>query len=314
MRARPGRLARRYRTLDLYKSRVIQSPRARVRRPRRPGPPPDPRAARRRRAELRGDHRRDPVGVRDLAARPVPAPAGAARGRLRDRAPRRRAPAVRGRPRTAARRRRLARALPRVLDAPPGRARHRDRARPAPPPARPRPRREEGPVIDVAHHISTVERRVGRRTLPAGEARTVTIARVYPTSPEDLWDACTNAERISRWFLPVSGDLRPGGRYALEGNASGTIERCEPPHRMDATWEFGGAVSWIELRLAPEPGGGTRLTLDHIAAVDDEMWTRFGPGAVGIGWDGALLGLALHVEGGGALARDEAQAWMASEE
>ena len=46
-------------------------------------------------------------------------------------------------------------------------------------------------MIDVSSHISTVERRVGTRTLAAGEARTVTIARVFATSPDDLWDACT---------------------------------------------------------------------------------------------------------------------------
>ena len=100
-------------------------------------------------------------------------------------------------------------------------------------------------MIDVNSHISTVERRVGTRTLAAGEARTVTIARVFDTSPEDLWDACTDPARISRWFLPVSGDLRLGGRYAFEGNASGTIERCEPPRRIDATWEYGGQTSWV---------------------------------------------------------------------
>ena len=87
-------------------------------------------------------------------------------------------------------------------------------------------------MIDVSHQINTVERRVGTRTLAAGEARTVTISRVYDTPLADLWDACTNPERISRWFLPISGDLRPGGQYAFEGNASGTIERCEPPPRL----------------------------------------------------------------------------------
>ena len=30
-------------------------------------------------------------------------------------------------------------------------------------------------------------------------------------------------ERIPRWFLPVSGDLRLGGRYQLEGNAGGEV-------------------------------------------------------------------------------------------
>jgi hypothetical protein len=28
------------------------------------------------------------------------------------------------------------------------------------------------------------------------------------------------------------------------------------------------------------------------------MWAEYGPGAVGVGWDGAMLGLALHLKGG----------------
>jgi len=170
-------------------------------------------------------------------------------------------------------------------------------------------------MINVTQEINRVERRVGRRTLEVGEARTVTIARVYDTPPEDLWDACTNPERISRWFLPVSGDLRLGGRYAFEGNASGTIERCEPPHDLAATWEYGGQTSWVELRLTPEPGGRTRFALDHIAHVDDEVWAQFGPGAVGVGWDGGVLGLTLHLAGGAELPdRGAVEAWQASDE
>jgi uncharacterized protein YndB with AHSA1/START domain len=170
-------------------------------------------------------------------------------------------------------------------------------------------------MIDVDHQISSSDRQIGRRTLEAGEARTLTISRVYDTPPEDLWDACTNPERIPRWFLPISGDLRPGGRYELEGNASGTIERCEPPHSLDATWEYGGQISWVELRLTPEPEGRTRFALEHIAHVEDELWAQFGPGAVGIGWDGALLGLALHLAGGGEpVDRAAVEAWQASDE
>ncbi len=90
-----------------------------------------------------------------------------------------------------------------------------------------------------------IERRVGKRD----ELRTLVIARVYDTTVEDLWDACTNPERLPRWFLPVSGDLKLGGTYAFEGNASGTIEHCEPPHAVNVTWEFGGNTSWVELRL-----------------------------------------------------------------
>jgi uncharacterized protein YndB with AHSA1/START domain len=170
-------------------------------------------------------------------------------------------------------------------------------------------------VIDVIHEISGVDRRIGSRTLEAGTARTLTISRVYDTPLEDLWDACTNPERIPRWFLPISGDLRPGGHYELEGNASGTIERCDAPHRLDATWEYGGQISWIELRLTPEPDGRTRFVLEHLAHVDDELWDQFGPGAVGVGWDQALLGLSLHLTSGDEqLDREAVAAWQASDD
>ena len=63
-------------------------------------------------------------------------------------------------------------------------------------------------MIDVIHEINAVRRQVGRRVLEAGEAHTVTISRSYAATVDDVWDACTNPERIPRWFLPVSGDLR----------------------------------------------------------------------------------------------------------
>ena len=150
-------------------------------------------------------------------------------------------------------------------------------------------------MIDVAHEINSVERRIGSRTLAAGEARTLTISRVYDTTQEDLWDACTNPERIPRWFLPISGDLRPGGRYAFEGNASGTIERCEAPHSLDATWEYGGQTSWVEVRLTPEPAGGTRFARVHAALErgvgrgEHRLRHRPGRGARSRGPDDGLL-------------------------
>lgn len=167
--------------------------------------------------------------------------------------------------------------------------------------------------VDVDHHINAASRTVGARTLEAGEARVVTISRTYDEQIEDVWDALTNAERIPRWFLPITGELRVGGRYQLEGNAGGVVERCEPPRAFDATWEFGGGASWIEVRLAEE-GAGTRFTLTHIALVDDETWEQYGPGATGIGWDGALLGLTLHLATGAANDPAEAVAWSMTEQ
>ena len=169
-------------------------------------------------------------------------------------------------------------------------------------------------MIDVDHQINAVTRQVGARVLEAGEARVSTISQVYDTGIDDLWDACTNPERIPRWFLPVSGDLRLGGRYQLDGNAGGTIERCDPPRGFTATWEYGGDVSWIEVRLVPEEDGRTRLVLEHLAHVDDERWAEYGPGATGVGWDLALVGLGLHLASGAPVDRSEGEAWSASEE
>ncbi len=168
-------------------------------------------------------------------------------------------------------------------------------------------------MIDVDHQINTVRRVVGTRALEAGEARTVTISQVYDTTVEDLWDACTNPERIPRWFLPVSGDLRPGGSYQLEGNAHGTIEGCDPPHGFFATWEYGDEVSWIELRLTAE-AEGTRFELEHIAHVADTRWAEYGPGAVGVGWDLTVVALALHLPAGAVVDPEENAAWAASDE
>jgi uncharacterized protein YndB with AHSA1/START domain len=167
-------------------------------------------------------------------------------------------------------------------------------------------------MIDAQHQLNSVRRTVGSRTLEAGEAHTTTISQVYDASVDDVWDACTNPERIPRWFLPVSGELRLGGRYQLEGNAGGTIEQCDPPHGFTATWEYGGGISWIEVRITAESDERTRMELEHIAQVGDDIWAQFGPGAVGIGWELGLLGLAMHLATGEQVDAAEVAAWTAS--
>jgi uncharacterized protein YndB with AHSA1/START domain len=169
-------------------------------------------------------------------------------------------------------------------------------------------------MIDVTHKINAVRRHVGTRALEAGEARVVTIGRTYDAAVDDVWDAVTNPERLPRWFLPVTGDLREHGQYQLEGNASGTIERCDPPKSFAATWEYGGEVSWIEVRLSPASEGGTRLELEHTAHVDDQRWAEFGPGAVGVGWDLGLLGLDLYLSSEQPVEQRWIITWDASDE
>lgn len=164
-------------------------------------------------------------------------------------------------------------------------------------------------------------RRFDNREHEGKPARVVVASQVYDTDRDDLWDALTNRERLPRWFLPVEGELRLGGRYQLKGNAGGTITRCDPPEALDLTWEFGGGTSWVTVRLAPDAAAAdsarTVLTLEHIvlASDTDEHWAKYGPGAVGIGWDLSLRGLALHLASGGAAVDPQAfQTWTLSDE
>ena len=149
-------------------------------------------------------------------------------------------------------------------------------------------------ILDVECHLGAVERSVSSLERDGQPARAVTLSRSYATTIEDLWDAVTNDERIPRWFLPISGELEPGGRYQLEGNAGGAIKACEPLSHFALTWEFGEDVSWVEVRFSDGGAGRATLTLTHTAH-HSEHWGDYGPGAVGVGWELGLMGLAIHL-------------------
>ena len=170
--------------------------------------------------------------------------------------------------------------------------------------------------MDYGNAFGAEFREVQDRTRDGQPVMAVIATRVYATDCGDLWNALTDAERLPRWFLPVTGQLERGGRYQLEGNAQGSILKCDPPKELEITWEFGGQVSWVRLLLAQE-ADGTRVTLEHLIPKDEaaeEHWKQFGPGAGGVGWDLSFLGLDLHVAAGGqAIDREKDAAWLASD-
>ncbi|MDP2771924.1 MAG: SRPBCC family protein [Nocardioides sp.] len=145
-----------------------------------------------------------------------------------------------------------------------------------------------------ADHLGAVQRALTTISRDGQELRLLTVTRTYDATLDEVWHALTTAERIERWMMPVTGDLRLGGRFQLEGNAEGEVLDCAPPERLALTWEYGGQVSWVDLSLRPTDSG-TLLQLDHAAPVPPEMWEQFGPGAVGIGWEMGLMGLAEHL-------------------
>lgn len=150
-------------------------------------------------------------------------------------------------------------------------------------------------TLEAAHHLHAVQRTVSGSERDGRLIRTVALARTYNASVENLWDAVTNAERIAHWFLPISGELELGGRYQLEGNAGGVITACEPSSHLGLTWEFAGDVSWVEVDVAETGTAQARLILTH-RFHDSPHYTKYGPGATGIGWELGLLALGIHLE------------------
>jgi len=158
-------------------------------------------------------------------------------------------------------------------------------------------------VIDIVNQINATHREIGNHPVTTGEGRSLLLRRVYDAPIEDVWNACTDPGRISRWLAPIDGDLRLGGTFQLKDNAGGRILRCEKPHLIKVTWAFGdGMPTEVEVRLAPGTDGGTTLELEHAAPAEivDEMVRTYGPGGtigIGGGWDLTLLGLDLFLDG-----------------
>jgi hypothetical protein len=176
-------------------------------------------------------------------------------------------------------------------------------------------------MVDVSAQVEAVSRSVTTDELDGEKTYVQVLGQEYPSPIEDVWDAVTSPERIPRWFLPIAGDLRLGGRYQLEGNAGGEVLSCAPPADGTAsyrvTWEYGGGISWVVVRLAAAGTDATRLELEHTTRAGDippGFWEQFGPGATGVGWDGGLLGLALHLAGDSSVRPADAEAWALSDE
>ncbi|NLU80942.1 hypothetical protein HCA58_21820 [Micromonospora sp. HNM0581] len=154
-------------------------------------------------------------------------------------------------------------------------------------------------MTDTATWLKTIHREVDAEDTDAGRSRTVKLSRTFAAPVDDIWDAITNPERLARWFYPISGDLRVGGKYALDGNASGEIMKCDKPSALSLTWEYGGGGSSdLDITLRPSAGGGTVVDLQHTAILpfDDETWAA-GIGQFAPGWDHGFSRLDDYLKG-----------------
>ncbi|HKM99346.1 MAG TPA: OmpA family protein [Candidatus Binataceae bacterium] len=150
---------------------------------------------------------------------------------------------------------------------------------------------------------------------------TLLLVREYPHPPLRVWDALTNAEQVSIWFLHCTRlEARVGGRYAFESDGKswgGRITAYEPLHLID----FSGAMRFelfaqaagcrLELRLKRTAAGWNPMSLagfngwlgrlrrlvDGVAPEEAERWA-----SDQFPWEGLCLMyerlLGVHVAGG----------------
>jgi len=168
-------------------------------------------------------------------------------------------------------------------------------------------------VTDLNLFLGATRRLLSTTEVDGKTARVLVVSREYPAGKSRVWSLVTTLEGIPKWFLPVTGDLNVGGRFQLEGNAGGEVLECHPEESFRITWEFGGGVSWVTVKLT-EQEGSTLFVLEHTAHVPEELWSQYGPGAVGIGWEMGLLGMAEHIATGNDNVPAEGMAWVMSDE
>ncbi len=130
----------------------------------------------------------------------------------------------------------------------------------------------------------------------------LTLERTIAATPERVFEAFTQAEKLARWFGPGDEyscvvhelDARPGGRFRFEMRrpdgyvsvAFGTYEEVSSPHRLVLSWTWEDKPEHLTSRVivSLEPKGeGTRVLLVH-----EQLPTAASSEAHTKGWTGCL--------------------------
>ena len=94
----------------------------------------------------------------------------------------------------------------------------------------------------------------------------VTREVVFPTSPEEVWEALTEPERLEEWFAnEVELDVRPGGaglfRWGDGEERRAVVREVEPEERLVLDWDDEGEVVFT-LEEVPD---GTRVSVREVS-------------------------------------------------
>ena len=90
---------------------------------------------------------------------------------------------------------------------------------------------------------------------------------LLPASPDEVWEALTDDDRLSEWLAEeVELDPVEGGGLRVRGAdgdvREGTVETVVEPERLTFTWgRPDEEPSYVDFRMEPAEGGWTRLVV-----------------------------------------------------
>jgi uncharacterized protein YndB with AHSA1/START domain len=112
-------------------------------------------------------------------------------------------------------------------------------------------------------------------------------------SPEEVWEALTDEDRLEEWLAPdVELDPTEGGEIAVrdgEDERAGTVETVEEHERFAFTWSRPGeGESFVEFTIEALPGG-SRVTVVETPTSSAATNTAAGSTAMAAGGWGPRL-------------------------
>lgn len=149
--------------------------------------------------------------------------------------------------------------------------------------------------------------------MSTSEMESVRLERGFAGTPEEVFDAWTNPEVLTRWWAmrPTQSspgcevDLRVGGRYLLQMQdadngdvhaVAGEYRTIDRPHRLVYTWAWQGDsgphpghVSLVTVEFVAD-GDRTIVVLEHSKLASEESRTGHE-----MGWRGVLDSLRTRI-------------------
>jgi uncharacterized protein YndB with AHSA1/START domain len=130
------------------------------------------------------------------------------------------------------------------------------------------------------------------------KARWVERETLVEATPDEVWEALTDEDRLEEWLAPdVELDPVEGGEIAVrdgEDERTGVVETLEEDRRFAFTWSRPGeGESFVEFTIEPLPGG-SRVTVVETPTYSASTNTAAGPTAMALGAWGPRLTRLQH--------------------